>query len=83
MRFLNNVRIADKISTSKLLSNLNILSVNQINAQVKLTELWKMQNLKDYHLKINNPVINHEQRSLRSISSGKSGKLLKKVSLTV
>ena len=31
-----------------ILNNLNMLSVNQINAQVKLTEIWKSSNITDY-----------------------------------
>ena len=49
-RFLNNSKISDKISTKTLLKNINGLSVNQLNAQIKLTELWKSQKNKiQYH----------------------------------
>ena len=49
-RFLNNSIITDKISTKTLLKNINGLSVNQLNAQIKLTELWKSQKNKiQYH----------------------------------
>ena len=49
-RFLNNAKISDKISTKTLLKNINGLSVNQLNAQIKLTELWKSQKNKiQYH----------------------------------
>ena len=38
-RWLNGVSIKDKKRTRDLLNNLNMLSVNQINAQIKLTEM--------------------------------------------
>ena len=47
-RLLNNTRIKDKIKTKSIAQNLKMLSVNQINAQVKLTEMWKAQNIEDY-----------------------------------
>ena len=44
IRMLNNVKLSDKQSTSSLLKRVNMLSVNQINAQIKLTEIWKAVN---------------------------------------
>ena len=44
LRFLNNSRISDKISTKFMLEKHNMLAVNQINAQIKLTEMWKALN---------------------------------------
>ena len=43
-RFLNGTLIKDQISTKSILDSLNMLSVNQINAQIKLTEAWKIIN---------------------------------------
>ena len=45
---LNNTRIKDKIKTSFIARDLKMLSVNQINAQVKLTEMWKASNVVNY-----------------------------------
>ena len=47
-RILNNSTIKDKIRTKSIASELKMLSVNQINAQVKLTEIWKTLNMVDY-----------------------------------
>ncbi len=52
-RILNNSRIGDKISTNTMAQKLNMLSVNQINAQIKLTEMWKAVNNPNHPLKIN------------------------------
>ena len=43
-RFLNNKRISDRVTTKSLLSNVNSLSVNQLNAEIKLTKTWKALN---------------------------------------
>ena len=34
-----------------MLTKFNILSVNQMNAQIKLTEMWKSINIKKYPIK--------------------------------
>ena len=47
-RILNNCSLKDKISTKSIASELKMLSVNQINAQVKLTESWKALNVEKY-----------------------------------
>ena len=47
-RLLNNSTIKDKIPTKNIANDLNMLSVNQINAQVKLTKIWKSLNVDDY-----------------------------------
>ena len=47
-RYLNGNTLKDKASTKTLLSNLNMLSVNQLNAQIKLGELWKSANVMGY-----------------------------------
>ena len=51
LRLLNNSRISDKISTKSLLSKFNLLSVNQMNAQIKLTEIWKSVYVNNYSIK--------------------------------
>ena len=38
LRFLNNSKIKDKVSNKSMLKKHNMLSVNQINAQIKLTD---------------------------------------------
>ena len=44
-RFLNGTEFSDKINTKVLLTNINMLSANQVDAQIKLTEVWKSINL--------------------------------------
>ena len=40
-RFLNGNKLMDKIPTSQIFKDLNLQSVNQINAQIKLLDVWK------------------------------------------
>ena len=40
-RFLNNSKMSDKIDARIILTNQELPSVNQLNAQIKLTEEWK------------------------------------------
>ena len=65
-RFLNNTRISDKINTKTIAADLKMLSANQINAQVKLTEMWKASNVVNYPIKLDkkDPLMdNHVTRS--------------------
>ena len=48
LRLINNTRIKDKISTSHMLKKFNLLSVNQLSAQIKLQEVWKAVHTKKY-----------------------------------
>ncbi len=41
LRVLDGARIVDRKSTKSLLDEQNMLSVNQMAAQIKLTEMWK------------------------------------------
>ena len=45
IRFLNKSTIKDKVIMVSMLRKLNMASVNQLNAQIKLTETWKSLNL--------------------------------------
>ena len=50
-RFLNNSTLSDKISNKDIYTKLNLLSVNQLNGQIKLTEVWKSINNPNYPTK--------------------------------
>ena len=45
LRFLNKTRVSDKINTKSILNKFNMVSVNQLMAQIKLTETWKALNM--------------------------------------
>jgi hypothetical protein len=44
LRILDGALVSERKSTKTLLDNQNMLSVNQIAAQIKLTEMWKASN---------------------------------------
>ena len=48
LRAINNSKIKDRVSVTSMLNKFNLLSVNQLTAQIKLTEVWKSVNIKDY-----------------------------------
>ena len=70
LRLLNNSRISDKISTSSLLTKFNMMSVNQINAQMKLSEMWKAVRDNDHPFNLEKKLAGPEVRSMRSITNG-------------
>ena len=46
-----------------------MLSVNRMNAQIKLTEVWKAINIKNTPLNIALPTVNQNSRNSRSVSN--------------
>ena len=52
LRSLNGTQIKDRVPTQQLLTKFNMSSVNQLNAQAKLLEVWKALNVEDYPLQI-------------------------------
>jgi hypothetical protein len=52
LRALNGTRIKDKVSTKSMLEKYDLLSVNQLAATIKLTEVWKIENQENYPLKL-------------------------------
>ena len=70
LHFLNNSRISDKISTASasLLNKFNMMSVNQINAQIKLSEMWKAVKDDDHLFNLVKRESGQNVRGMRSIS---------------
>ena len=56
IRLLSGTKLSDKISTGSLLKNLKMLSVNQLNAQIKLTEIWKAVNNENHPISVKKKV---------------------------
>ena len=57
LRMLDRVSLKDHVTSVSLLKKYNLPSVNQLAAQIKLVECWKMENIEHYPLKLepNNP----------------------------
>ena len=68
-RLLNNSRISDKISTSSLLAKFNMLSVNQINTQIKLSEMWTAVKDIDHPFMLEKKETGFNARAMRSITN--------------
>ena len=71
LRSLNGSKLKDMISTSSLLEKFGMLSVNQLNAQIKLVEIWKALKVDDYPLKIERQAIQSNGVSTLADSRGK------------
>ena len=71
LRALNRTNIKDKVSTDSLLKKFNITSVNRLNAQVKLLEVWKSQNLDKYPLEIKKQTPSDSGVTTRAATKGK------------
>ena len=68
--FMENFRINDRCNTKNLLENTKMLSVNQIMAQIKLTEMWKAINTNKNPLNFQPRSAAEDTRTTRSISNG-------------
>ena len=65
LRMLNKTKVADKVSISSMLNKFGLLSVNQLAAQIKLTEVWKSINVENCPLNLEpfNPNLNQGELS--------------------
>ena len=52
LKGVNYKTLKDKVSAKFLIEKSNLLSVNQINAKVKLQKMWKVLNVDNYPVKI-------------------------------
>ena len=71
MRLITGTSLQDRISTKKLLDLTNCQSINQINAQIKIQEIWKAINIEDYPLIISKSGVKSSMAATRSCTSGK------------
>ena len=71
MRILNGTSLKDKVSTVSLFEKFGFLSVNQMNAQVKLLEIWKATRVEDYPLQVKHQSVPEVGTHTRAATSGK------------
>ena len=76
LRVLNGTKISDKVSINSMLLKLKIKSVNQINAQIKLSEMWKSVNIDNYPIKINLVSRSEEVAQTRAYTKGQLQEVL-------
>ena len=70
MRFLAGCQIKDKASVRSLLKKFNMVSVNQLNGQIKLLEIWKSLIIVDYPLDIQLQEIREGVATTRAATRG-------------
>ena len=70
LRFLNKTFIKDKISNKSMLEKHKMLSVNQLNAQIKITEIWNAYKDEDHPFKIIKTIVKNEERVTRAMTDG-------------
>ena len=71
MRSLTGYKIKDIVSIRFLTTKLNMLSVNQLNANVKLLEIWKALKVEDYPLIVQRQSRNESRVSTRADTTEK------------
>ena len=54
-----------------------MLSVNQLNANIKLLEIWKALNVDDYPLKVKRQEVNPQNRATRADLNGRPKEIRK------
>jgi hypothetical protein len=70
LRILDRAIVSDRKSAKTLLDNQNMLSVNQIAAQIKLTEMWKASNDPKYPIKMKTRERQENAVETRSVTRG-------------
>ena len=68
---LTNTKLTDMVNTSTLLKQTNSLSVNQMNGQIKIQEVWKAINIKDYPIRVEKQAWSEQGPTTRAISTGR------------
>ena len=71
LRALNNLRVKDKINISSMLERFDLLSVNQLAAQIKYLEVWKAVYVEGYSIELepykkDKPLSHHELRTQKN-----------------
>ena len=68
LRLMTGNKLQDKISIKCMLESTGMLSVNQMNAECKIKEIWKSLNIKDYPLKVERQMSTENMRVTRAIT---------------
>ena len=71
LRILNRSQIKDKVSIESMLGKFKVTSVNRLNAQAKLLEVWKALNIEKYPLQLQQQSTNITGVSTRADTTGR------------
>jgi hypothetical protein len=70
LRALTGKKVSDRIKIDDMLKSLRMMSVNQIAAQIKLTEMWKALNDSQYPLRVEQKSEKEDGIGTRSMTIG-------------
>jgi hypothetical protein len=70
LRALTGKKVSDRIKIEDMLKSLQMMSVNQIAAQIKLTEMWKALNDSQYPLRVEQKSETEDGIGTRSMTRG-------------
>ena len=73
---LNSTRVSDKVSIKSMLKKMNMLSVNLINAQIKLSEMCKSTHIPNYPVKTKQIIRSEDVVNTRAVSKGQLKEVL-------
>ena len=68
---ITNTKLLDRVSTETLLKQTNMMSVNQINGQIKIQKIWKSRNIPNYSIQVAAELINEIGTTTRAGTSGR------------
>ena len=70
LRIMNGSSLKDHTTTQSLFNKFNLPSVNQLSAEIKIIEAWKIMNIQDYPIKLwpNEPNRSTNGREVRGTS---------------
>ena len=70
LRMMNGTSLKEHITTSSLLEKFNLPSVNQLAAEIKIMETWKIMNVAEYPIEVwpNEPNRQTNGREIRAAS---------------
>ena len=71
MRSLQGKKLSDQKPIVDLLEATKMLSINQLNAQIKIMEIWKATNIQDYPLSLNKKEIIPGNINTRACTQGR------------
>ena len=71
LRTLNGSKVKDKVSIKSMLNKFSMLSVNQLNASIKLLEVWKALKVDNYPLTIKRQEVTTNGTTTRGDSVGR------------
>ena len=71
LRYMNGSKISEKYALHQYCPKFDNLSVNQLNAQMKIVDMWKANNCEKYPTKLIKTVANEFRPTTRAVTNGK------------